>query len=129
MKRMLLIIMVLLLNLTTSVYADHDDHHRFAMDLYDLKLSSSQHHALKEAMKDYKKGFKRYRHQDKKMQQELDALFLSPTFDSAAFEKKYLEKERASIALRTQLFNRLHDILTLEQKRRFIEHIEEWDFE
>lgn len=116
---------IVLVMIISSGYADDD--HRFPMDLHDLGLSKQQHRIMEEAMKEYQYSYRRYHHQSEKTQEELNTLFLNPSFDSEAFRAKNLELQRSSIEIRTRLFERLHTILTPEQKRRFISHIEEWD--
>lgn len=106
-----------------------DDEHRFPMDLHDLGLTKQQHHSVEEAMKEYQRAYRRYHHQSEKTQEELNALFLEPAFDAESFRAKNLEMERASIEIRTRLFERLHTILSPEQKRRFVRHMEEWEIE
>jgi len=113
---------------STASYAD-DDSHSFPMDFHDLGLTSQQHHSVEEAMKEYQRAYRRHHHQSEKTQDELNVLFLNPTFDEESFRAKNVEMARASIEIRTQLFARLHAILTPEQKRRFIRHIEEWEIE
>lgn len=112
--------------LMNPVYADD---HRLPMDLHDLGLNKQQHRAVEDAMKEYQHSYRRYHHQSEKTQEELNALFLDPTFDADKFRAKSLEMEKASVEIRTRLFERLHTILTHEQKRRFIRHLEEWDIE
>ena len=119
-------IIVFTMFLSLCSYGD-DDHHRFPLDLHDLGLSKQQLRSVEEAMKEYQTSNRRYHHQSKKDQDALNALFLSPSFDSEAFRAKSLEREKASIAIRARLLERLHRTLTSEQKRRFISHLEEWD--
>jgi protein CpxP len=119
-------ILVLAMLLTLSAYGD-DDNHRFPMDLHDLGLTKQQHRVVEEAMKEYQYSNRRYHHQREKDQDALNALFLSPSFDSESFRAKSLEREKASIEIRARLLERLHSILTPEQKRRYIHHLEEWD--
>lgn len=117
---------IVLMMLISSLHAD-DDHHRFPMDLHDLGLSKQQYHSVKEVMKEYQYAYRRYHHQREKVQEEVNGLFLNPTFDSESFRTKNLELEKASIEIRAHLMEQLHSVLTLEQKRRFISHLEEWD--
>jgi Spy/CpxP family protein refolding chaperone len=115
------------MSISLSVYGD-DDHH-FPMDLHDLGLTKPQHHSLEEVMKEYQSSNRRYHHQNKKSQEELNTLFVSSSFDSEAYRTKSLEMEKASIEIRARLLERLHSILTSEQRRRFTHHLEEWDSE
>jgi len=124
MKRIAFV--MLLMFLINTAYADD---HRLPMDLHDLGLSKQQHRAVEDAMKEYQHSYRRYHHQSEKSQEELNALFLDPTFDADKFRAKSLEREKASVEIRTRLFERLHTVLTPEQKRRFIRHLEEWDSE
>ncbi len=119
-----IIVFTMLLSLCS--YGD-DDHHRFPLDLHDLGLSKQQLRSVEEAMKEYQYSYRRYHHQSEKTQEELNTLFLNPSFDSESFRAKSLELQRTSIEIRTRLFERLHRVLTSEQKRRFISHLEEWD--
>ena len=121
-------IIALAMLLALSAYGD-DDHHRFPLDLHDLGLSKQQLRSVEEAMKEYQYSYRRYHHQSEKTQEELNTLFLNPWFDSEAFRAKSLELQRTSIEIRTRLFERLHRVLTSEQKRRFIHHLEELDIE
>lgn len=119
-------IIVLAMFLSLCAYGD-DDHHRFPMDLHDLALTKQQLRAVEEAMKEYQYSNRRYHQRSEKDQDALNALFLSPSFDSESFRAKSLEREKASIAIRARLLERLHSVLSFEQKRRYIHHLEEWD--
>lgn len=127
MKWIFSVIAVLCLSGINPIYADDD--HRFPMDLHDLGLTKQQHRSLEEAMKEYQYAYRRYHHQNERAQEELNALFLNSSFDAEAFRAKSLEMERGSIEIRIRLFERLHTILTPEQKRRFSRHLEELDSE
>jgi len=126
MKRIVFLCTLIFLIGVNHLYADD---HRLPMDLHDLGLNKQQHRFVEEAMKEYQLSYRRYHHQSEKSQEELNAMFLDPTFDAQMFRAKNLEREKASIEIRTRLFERLHAILTPEQKRRFIAHIKEWDSE
>lgn len=127
MKRLRFLITAMLLIVNLS-YAD-DEAHRFPMDLHDLSLTSQQHKAVESAMREYQHAYRTYHDQSEKTRQELNLLFVQPTFDEKSFYTKNMEMERTSIEIRTRLFSRLHTILTPDQKRRFIRHIQEWDVE
>lgn len=127
MKAYIFLILVMMLALNHA-YAD-DDSHRFPMDLHDLKLSPQQHKAVESAMKEYQHDYRRFHRQNESIEEESNALLLDPIFDEKTFRTKNMEIARASIEIRIRLFSRLHTILTPEQKRRFIRHIEEWDIE
>ncbi len=119
--------MIFSLSGISTIFADED--HRFPMDLHDLGLTKQQHRLVEEAMKEYQYSYRNYHHQSEKMQDEIKALFLSPTFDTETFQAKSIEIQRGSIEIRARLFERIHAILTPEQKRRFARHLEEWDIE
>ena len=127
MKWITFFILIISLSWINPAYADND--HRFPMDLNDLDLSRQQHRYVEDAMKEYQLSYRRYHHQRDKTQEELNTLFMSTSFDTETFRSKSLEMEKASIEIRARLFERLHSILTPEQKRRFIRHLEEWEIE
>jgi len=126
MKRVVFLITLMFMIGMNPSYADD---HRLPMDLHDLGLTKQQHRSVEEAMKEYQHSYRRYHHQNQKTQEELNALFLDPTFDLEKFRAKSLEREKASIEIRTRLFERLHTILNPAQKQRFITHMKEWDIE
>lgn len=128
MKWHILMAITLSLASATLCYAD-EDRHRFPMDFHDLGLTSKQHKEVQEAMKEYQHDSRRYHAQSAKIQQELNALFLNPTFDEESFRAKNIQMQRSSVDVRSRLFSRLHKILTPQQKQRFILHIEEWEIE
>ncbi len=124
----LILLSVAMFLASAASYAD-DESHSFPMDFHDLGLTSQQHHSVEEAMREYQRAYRNYHAKSEKTRQELNVLFLKSTFDDESFRVKNLEMERASIEIRVRLFSRLHTILTPEQKRRFIRHMEEWDVE
>lgn len=125
MKYILLVMTVVVLG---AAYGD-DAARRFPMDMDDLGLTPKQHQSVEAAMKEYQQAYRRYHAQSEKIQEELNRLFLSPSFDEDAFRATQMEMARVSADIRTKLFARLHRILTSEQKRRFIRHLEEWEIE
>ncbi len=122
------VLAALILILSAVSFAD-DDSSRFPMDMHDLRLNPKQHHAVEAAMQEYQKEYRRFHRQNEKTEREIRTLFLNPVFDEKAFRAKHMEMARASAEIRTRLFARLHSILTPEQKRRFIRHMEEWEIE
>ncbi len=122
------VLAVFALMVSTVSFAD-DDNLRFPMDLHDLRLNSKQHHEVEAAMKEYQKEYRRFHRQNEKTEQDIRTLFLNPVFDERTFQAKHMEMARVSADIRTRLFARLHSILTPEQKRRFIRHMEEWEIE
>ena len=127
MRSILIFITTLLFLGVNPLYADDDS--RFPMDLSDLGLTQKQHRLVENAMKEYQLSYRHYHHQSQKTQKELKTLFMAQTFDEKTFQFKNLEMEKNSIEIRAQLFKRLHTILNYEQKRRFVNHLEEWDIE
>lgn len=124
---------ILLCILSIMAFADssyHDEENsRFPMDLHDLKLTAKQHKSIETAMKEYQIAYRNNHLKNKTLEQEIDALFLAPTFNPDEFTSKNIQLQKTSIEIRTQLFLKLHKILTPEQKRRFITHLQEWDSE
>jgi len=124
---------IMFISLVCLVWADsskmEDDHHRFPMDLHDLQLTSQQYQAVKEVMREYQSSSRLYHRQNGKTRQELNSLFLNPTFDEKSFRAKSLEMQNTSIEIQTRLLKKLHAILTSQQKQKFIRHIQEWEIE
>lgn len=127
MKKRMIVIAILILSFTHSFADGHS--HRFPMDLQDLGLTPQQHKEVEGALREYQHAYRTHRIQNEKDRQELNRLFLQPVFDEESFRTKNIERERGSVEIQTRFFSRLHRILTPEQKRRFIRHIEEWEVE
>lgn len=127
MKRSIILIALLSLSFNSSC-ADEKSH-RFPMDLHDLKLTSQQHKEVEKALKEYRHAYRIQHIQNEKTRQELNRLFVQPVFDEELFRTKNMERKRGSNEIQIRFYSRLHNILTPEQKRRFIRHIEEWNVE
>lgn len=125
----LLVFMSLLCFIWADSYKNDDDHHRFPMDLDDLHLTPQQHQAVKEVMREYQSSSRLYHKQNAKMQVELNTLFLNPVFDEKAYCAKSIAMQTSSIEIQTRLLKKLHLILTPQQKRQFVRHIQEWEVE
>lgn len=127
MKTLMGVILFLTLSFTLSFADGHS--HRFPMDLHDLGLTPQQHKEVEEALKEYQHAYRIHHTQNEKGRQELNRLFIQPVFDEELFRTRNMERERGSVEIQTRFFSRLHRILTPEQKRRFIRHIQEWEVE
>ncbi|MFA6189781.1 MAG: periplasmic heavy metal sensor [Sulfuricurvum sp.] len=125
--------LIIILSLLCFVWADSskmdEDHRRFPMDLDDLHLSAQQHQAVKEIMREYQSSSRLYHKQNAKTQLELNALFLNPAFDDKVYRARSMEIQSSSIEIQTRLLKKLHTILTPQQKKQFIRHIQEWEIE
>ncbi len=128
MKSFIMLLLLVCFGWADSTKMD-DDHHRFPMDLDDLRLTPQQHQAVKETMREYQNSSRLYHKQNAKTQQELNVLFLNPTFDEKSFRSKRLEMQTTSVEIQTRLLKKLHTILTPQQKEKFIRHIQEWEIE
>jgi len=126
-------ISLILLILLSFVFADSDrheeKHHYYSKDLTYLSLSSSQEEQVKKILKNYKKELKEYRHFKKEQIEKKQELFLENTYDANKLEQINQTINQEETKIETKLMGALHDILSNEQKKKFIRYIQEWEIE
>jgi len=124
-------ILALVALLFTLLLADHDDHreHHLPMDISFLDLTRQQHEAVEKIVRDYRKAHQRLNREEVQTREAVSRLFEAEHFD----REKFLELTKAlraeSEKVQADFFEALHDVLTPEQRRRFVPYLEEWERE
>lgn len=124
-------ILALVALLFTLLLADHDDHreHHLPMDISFLDLTKQQHEAVEKIVRDYRKAHQRLNREEVQTREAVSRLFEAEHFD----REKFLELTKAlraeSEKVQADFFEALHDVLTPEQRRRFVPYLEEWERE
>lgn len=126
-------IILLISLLVFTLFADDDNekshHHYYSKDLTYLHLTKEQKKSLKNILKEYRHDVKKYRKYKKEVLELKQEMFSNDTFDTNTF--KLLNEKvaiKASI-IETALLEKIHTILTKEQREKFIDFIDEWEIE
>ncbi len=125
-------LLLLLFLLVFTVFADSDEgkyHHYYSKDLTYLNLSHDQKKSLKHILKVHRKNIKKYRKNKKNILEEKQKIFSQDNFDTTKLEKLNQEVSKISTDLEIQFLEQIHMLLTKEQRKKFLDYIEEWEVE
>ncbi|MGW8169201.1 MAG: hypothetical protein ACWGHH_04260 [Sulfurovaceae bacterium] len=124
-------IIFLFLFLINILFSDghDDDHHLYKKDLTFLALNPSQQIIVKKILQDYRIKMKSLKQTQKMLAQQKQTLFLQDKFDSIKMQRFNREwSDKASFA-EIEFLERMHAILTFEQKKKFIHYMDEWEID
>lgn len=126
------LLIILLLSLS-PLLADKDDHeyekHHLPLDVSYLKLSDHQHKKLVKILKEFKHERKEFHEEQEDTTDEIKELFLEDTFDRDEFVKLTNKLKNLSVEIQADFFEKMHKLLTPEQKKRFVKYMKEWEVE
>ena len=111
---------------------DEDHHHRYEKhhipkDLSFLELNAKQYDEVKEILYQYKHRLKAFRHEKKEHEHDAGELFVKERFDAAKYAAMRGDLEAQAIRIQADFLQKLHAILTPEQRKRFLDYFDEWD--
>jgi Spy/CpxP family protein refolding chaperone len=122
-------ILILLLCWGTLQADDDSDELHLPRDLSTLELTPRQQQAIGEILERNMKQLHRLHEEREQLEKRLAELFVASDFDARAFEEALLETRRKAARIETELFARIHALLTPQQRRRFIRHMKEWELD
>jgi len=124
-------IVPLLLLLFSLLYAEHDEHreHHFPMDIGYLDLTEAQHVRVERIVHEYREARHRYSRHKKELREAFETLFAAGTFDRERFRTMKSQLHEEASAAQAAFFADIHQVLTPEQRRRFVRYMEEWEVE
>ncbi|MDA3945501.1 MAG: Spy/CpxP family protein refolding chaperone [Helicobacteraceae bacterium] len=126
-------LLTLLLLLATLLFADSDKYEykerHLPLDMHYLELTHKQHDQAKSIVRTFKHEYKEFHHLKKETREAVSKLFLAETFDSAEFIRLTSALNHREAEIQSELFSRMHGILTPSQKKRFVNYMEEWEVE
>jgi Spy/CpxP family protein refolding chaperone len=129
--RILLIISLLIFTLFADDDDDDDkrDHHHYSKDFTSLYLTSQQKDNLKDILKEYRHDVKRYRHYKKEALEEKEDLFSEDTLDTNKLTQLNQKVSLKASNIEIDFLEKIHEILSKEQREEFTDFIEEWEIE
>ena len=121
-------VILVLVILFTSIFAD-DDYKKIHLkrDLSYLHLTKSQKRVIKEALIKYRLDIKRLHHLEEKIEKEIERKFKSNSFKKEDYIDKVKDIKHKMLKIEGEFFEKIHKILTKEQRERFSNFIEEWE--
>mgnify|MGYP000866491387 CR=1 FL=1 len=108
---------------------DDDDHHFYKKDLTFLSLNQSQQSIVKKILQDYRIKMKNLQHTQKVFAEQKQNLFLQNKFDSIKMQQQNRQLSDKASAIEIEFLKQMHAVLTLEQKKKFIHHMDEWEID
>lgn len=98
-------------------------------DLDYLNLSEIQKKQVKEILLSQRKAFSKYYKAKAKAKEELQELMQNENFDEDEYEDTLEDIYEEAVELETDIFKKLHRVLTKEQRKKFSQRLEEWRVE
>jgi len=108
---------------------EHNDHHYYSKDLTYLNLNHDQKEKIKEILSEYRKNLKDLRKTKREFKEKKQELFAKEIFDVEALKNLNTHLNQKINAIEIPLLQKLHNVLTLEQRQKFIHYIDEWEVE
>ncbi|WP_200762216.1 Spy/CpxP family protein refolding chaperone [Nitrosophilus alvini] len=126
-------LLIIFISLVVSV-ADHDNEYKYyethmPRDLGFLNLNEKQREAIREVLSKNAESLEKLHESEEKTEKRLKKIFLQKKFDREKFENELLKLKKRAVKIEAEMFEKIHKILTPEQRERFIEYMEEWEVE
>lgn len=117
--------------LTLSLYAGHDEkkEHHINKDVTHLDLSKEQKEAFKEVLKKFQHEIEEFREFKEDINDKKRALFLADTLDAEALSTLNRELYDKANKEENKMLSKIYQILTKEQRVKFVKYLEEWEVE
>ncbi len=125
--------LLILLMFFTLAVADGDKKleqgHFYSKDLTYLKLNIEQKKQIKKILKEYRKDIKKFRSYKDRLTQKKEKLFLNDKFPKQKLKSINIDINNLSSDIEIKLLEKIHKILSKEQRRRFVSYMDEWEIE
>ena len=125
-------LLLILFLLVYTLFADSDEekhHHYYHKDLTYLNLDDGQKKSLKHILKEYRKNIKDYRDDKKNILKQKQAIFSQDNFDASRLEELNSKIAQLATELEVEFLQQIHTLLSKEQRKKFMEYIDEWEVE
>ena len=127
-------LLILSLLFSSLLLGDDDDygkkdHHHYTKDLRYLDLSSSQKQQIKHILKNYRQDIKRYRKDKEDIQEQKQEIFSKESLDETKLEELNYRLTKISSKIEIDMLKAIHEVLSQEQRERFIKHMDDWEIE
>lgn len=114
-------------------FADKDSeehgHHHYKKDLTFLDLKESQKNVIKNILNQYRIEIKDYKNYQKQVEEQKQKIFLSQKFDDVKMQKIDQELLKKASNIQINFLKKIHSVLTIQQRQKFIYYIDEWEID
>ncbi|MGB3750508.1 MAG: hypothetical protein WA945_02995 [Arcobacteraceae bacterium] len=126
-------LILLFLLLTFSLSADDDYkkkyHHYYSKDLTYLNLTYEQKEEITDILKEYRHDIKKYKKYKKKKLEDKEDIFEEDILDIEELYKINQEISGKASQIEISFLEKIHQILSENQREKFIDYIDEWEIE
>ncbi len=123
-----IIIFLLFINLYADDYESHSPKH-INKELSHLDLSKSQSKEIKRILKDFREELKEYRELKEEIEEKREKLFVKEDFDKERFNSLNQKLDTKARDIENNLLEKIHDMLNLKQRKKFIKYFDDWEVE
>ncbi|MFA6196403.1 MAG: hypothetical protein WC656_07140 [Sulfurimonas sp.] len=123
---------IVLLFLITSLFAEnhksHNEHH-INKELSHLDLSAEQNRELKTVLKEFRSELKAFKDLEKEVEEKRKEIFLNESLELKELDAlNHLLDDKAH-AIENSFLKKIHFILTIEQRKKFMDYFDDWKVE
>jgi len=123
---------IVLLFLITGLFAEnhksHNEHH-INKELSHLDLSAEQNADLKIILKEFRGELKAFKDLEKEIEEKRKEVFLKDSFEVQEFDALNHLLDAKAHAIENSFLKKIHLILTIEQREKFMDYFDDWKVE
>ena len=120
---------IIALLLVTTLYGDHDESHQarhINKELSHLELSKEQRIEVKTILRQFATGSKEYKEFEEDIEEKRKDLFVADAFDTSEMDRLNKASDDKAHELEKRFLIKMRAILTPEQRKKFIDHFDDW---
>lgn len=121
-------LIIVLLLFFTAIFADDDhDGRHINKELSHLGLSKEQNVEIREILHDFRVELKEFEIFKKEIEKRKKELFLREAFSSDELDKLSQKLDIKAREIEGNFLSKMHSMLNLKQRTRFINHFDDWE--
>jgi periplasmic protein CpxP/Spy len=123
---------IIILFLMTGLFADDYGHHNerhINKELSHLELSKAQNTEVKVILKVFRTQLKEFKEFKENVEKKRKNLFMQDSFDANELDKLNLSLDEKAHAIEKSFLTKMHTILTIQQREKFIHYFDDWEVE
>lgn len=109
--------------------SEEHGHHRYKKDLTFLDLKENQKNVIRNILNQYRIEIKNYKNYKEHSEEQKQKIFLSQKFDEVKMQKIDQELSQKASNIQINFLKKIHSVLTIQQRQKFIYHIDEWEID
>ncbi len=122
--------LLVILFVATAIFADgNDEHHYYKKDLTSFALNANQKVTMREILQEYRVEIREYKQYERSLQKQKRDIFLSSRFDASKISTINQQLTTKASSIEGSFLSKIHKLLTVEQKKKFANYIDEWEIE